>query len=96
MYPNREGRFKATIKQHGITESGSSKLAAFACEFALIEELINGQWTPIHEDLSITGYFYLEKRDGSLNTIRLDMVIRFLFIAGPPDRQSSPIAAPRR
>jgi hypothetical protein len=74
MLPNREGRFKATIGKHGIDETGPNNLATFICEFRLIQELGNGEWLPVDEDFSITGYFYLEKRDGSLNTITIDQL----------------------
>ena len=72
MLPNREGRFKATILEHGVSETGPNNLATFIVKLQLIQELGNGQWNPVDEDLDITGYFYLEKRDGSLNTITID------------------------
>lgn len=72
MLPNREGRFKATILEHGVSESGPNKLATFICRFQLVMELINGAWEPVEEDLDITGYFYLEKRDGTLNSVTID------------------------
>lgn len=72
MLPNREGRFKATILEHGVAETGPNKLATFVCRFQLVQELINAEWEPIDQDLDITGYFYLEKRDGTLNTVTID------------------------
>lgn len=72
MLPNREGRFKATIVEHGVAETGPNKLATFVCRFQLTQELINGEWEPVEEDLDITGYFYLEKRDGTLNSVTID------------------------
>jgi hypothetical protein len=72
MLPNREGRFKATILEHGVAETGPNKLATFVCRFQLTQELINSEWEPVEEDLDITGYFYLEKRDGTLNTVTID------------------------
>lgn len=72
MLPNREGRFKATILEHGVAETGPNKLATFVCRFQLIQELINGEWEPVDQDFDITGYFYLEKRDGTLNSITID------------------------
>lgn len=75
MLPNREGRFKASIIEHGVAETGPNKLATFICKFGLTEELVNGQWEafgPEDVGLEITGYFYLEKRDGSINTVTID------------------------
>ncbi len=74
MLPNREGRFKATILEHGVAETGPNSLATFVCRFQLVQELISGQWEPVEEDFDITGYFYLEKRDGSLNTVIIDQL----------------------
>jgi hypothetical protein len=72
MLPNREGRFKANILEHGVAETGPNKLATLVCRFQLAQELINGEWEPVDEDFDITGYFYLEKRDGTLNTVTID------------------------
>lgn len=72
MLANREGRFKATILEHGVAETGPNKLATFVCRFQLSQELINGEWEPVDQDFDITGYFYLEKRDGTLNSITID------------------------
>jgi len=75
MLPDREGRFKATIAEHGVDETGPNNLATFVCKFALTEELVGGQWAPLGPDetsLDITGYFYLEKRDGSINTVTVE------------------------
>ncbi|TWT40486.1 hypothetical protein RAS1_41970 [Phycisphaerae bacterium RAS1] len=72
MLPNREGRFKATILEHGVAETGQNKLATFVVRFQLIQELINGEWNPVEEELDITGYFYLEKKDGTINAVTID------------------------
>jgi len=72
MLPNREGRFKATIVEHGVAETGPNNLATFVCQFHLVQELANGEWYSVEEDFDITGYFYLEKRDGALNAMTVD------------------------
>ena len=74
MLPNREGRFKAAILEHGVNETGPNNLATFVCRFRLNQELVNGEWAPVDEDFDIVGYFYLEKKDGSLNSITIDML----------------------
>lgn len=74
MLPDREGRFKATIGDHGVAETGPNNLATFICTFHLTQELADGAWLPVDEDLSIAGYFYLEKRDGSLNTVTIEQL----------------------
>lgn len=70
MLPNRTGRFKAVIVDKGVDETGDNALATFVAKFRLIEELLDGEWTGLTPDESsfeITGYFYLEKRDHSMN-----------------------------
>ncbi|WP_428937792.1 hypothetical protein [Fontivita pretiosa] len=74
MLPDREGRFKATILEHGVAETGPNNLATFVCQFGLIQELVNGEWIATDQDLAISGYFYLEKKDGSINTVTLDQL----------------------
>lgn len=76
MLPNRVGRFKATILDHGVADTGPNKLATFVCQFQLTEELVVGEWKPVEEEFAITGYFYLEKRDGNLNTVTIDALKR--------------------
>ncbi len=72
--PNRDGRFKAAIVEHGVAETGRNNLATFVCRFRLVEELVSGEWVPLDEDFEITGYFYLEKRDGSLNSVVIEQI----------------------
>ena len=74
MLPNREGRFKASILEHGVGETGPNRLATFVCKFALAQELAGSEWIAVDEELDITGYFYLEKKDGSINTITVDQL----------------------
>lgn len=76
MLPDRDGRFKAAVGERGVGESGQNNLATFACEFRLLEELVNGEWLSVDQDLEITGYFFLEKKDGSLNTAQIDALKR--------------------
>ena len=73
MLPNREGLFHAYPANVGVGETGPNNLATCVIEFHLYEELRNGEWTDCSaESLSITGYFYIEKRDRSLNPMTID------------------------
>jgi len=74
MLPNREGLFNAHPVQIGIDETGPNNLATCIINFKLYEELQpSGEWADCSADnFDITGYFYLEKKDGSLNTITID------------------------
>ncbi len=73
MLPNREGLFHAYPVEVGVDETGPNNLATCIIKFCLFEELTGSEWRPCtDEDLDITGYFYLEKRDGALNSVALD------------------------
>jgi len=74
MLPTREGVYHAYPVEIGIDETGPNHLATCIIRFALYEELQpDGQWADCAaEHWEITGYFYLERRDGSLNTLTLD------------------------
>ena len=73
MLPNKEGLFNAYPANVGVGETGPNNLATCVIAFQLYEELQNGEWTDCSaEDLSITGYFYIEKRDRSLNQMTID------------------------
>lgn len=73
MLPNREGLFHAYLANVGVDETGPNNLATCIINFRLFQELSGGEWTGCEdEDLDITGYFYLEKKDRSLNQITLD------------------------
>ena len=74
MLPTREGLFNAYPAEIGIDETGPNNLATCIIRFDLYEELQpDGQWADCAgEKWEITGYFYLEKKDGSLNTLTLD------------------------
>lgn len=69
MLANREGVFHAYPVNIGIDEVGQNKLTTCIIEFALFEERgTDGEFADIAEEqLRIMGYFFLEKRDGTLN-----------------------------
>ncbi len=74
MLPTREGLFNAHPVEIGIDETGPNKLATCIIRFKLYEELQpSGEWDDCASDnFEITGYFYVEKKDGSLNTVTID------------------------
>lgn len=71
MFANRDGRFLASLLERGVSESGPNKLVTFTARFRLVYEYADGDWQEC-EDMEITGYFYLEKTDGSLNTYTIE------------------------
>lgn len=74
MIPNREGLFNAYPAEVGVDETGPNNLATCIIKFRMYEELQpSGEWADCAADnFEITGYFYLEKKDGSLNSITID------------------------
>ena len=73
MLANREGLFHAHPVLIGISESGQNKLATCAITFRLFQELRDGDWAGCEaEKMEITGWFYLEKKDGSVNAPTVD------------------------
>lgn len=73
MQVNRDGIFFATIGDHSVAPSGPNKLTTFMAEYRIFEEILpDGVNDVLGENLTITGYHYLEKKDGTLNTHTID------------------------
>lgn len=77
MLPNREGYYNAWPLSVGVDETGPNKLATVTIQLRLFEELHRldegDVWTDIADEaLEITGFFYLEKKDGSLNASAIE------------------------
>lgn len=74
MTPTREGLFNAHPVDIGVDETGPNKLATCIIRFRLYEELQpTGEWADCRaENFEITGYFYIERKDGSLNSVAID------------------------
>ncbi|RPI64311.1 MAG: hypothetical protein EHM48_01015, partial [Planctomycetaceae bacterium] len=67
MLANREGLFNAYPVDIGMGQSRQNKLLQVNILYRLFEELVNGEWVDCAgENLEITGYHVLEKRDHSL------------------------------
>jgi len=68
MFANREGLFHAYPAAIGLGETRENKLLQAVIQYRLIEELIDGAWADCSgENLEITGYHILEKRDHTQN-----------------------------
>ena len=73
MIANREGRFRASVTDRGVNESGPNNLCTVILRFHLTEEYRDGEWHDVSgDDLEIVAYNYVEKRDGSLNDFIVD------------------------
>lgn len=72
MQLNAAGLFRATVQSKTVVES-KNKLCGVACVFSCYEQKDVEGWVEI-EPMEITGYFYIEKKDGSLNEINLDQL----------------------
>ena len=68
MLANREGTFHAYPIDVGVNETGPNHLATVTIVFKLFEERFGAGWLDCSQEaMEITGWFYLEKKDGSLN-----------------------------
>lgn len=68
MMANRAGRFHAYPANIGVDETGPNNLATVIVAYSISEELANGEWVDVSsEGMEITGYHYIEQKDGSLN-----------------------------
>jgi len=75
MIPTADGTYNAFAANIGIDETGSNNLTTAVIEFKLYEELAAEGAVDVTElNFSITGYFYIEKKDGSINTITVDQL----------------------
>jgi hypothetical protein len=72
MLANREGLFHAYPVEIGLGETPANKLLQVVINYRLFEELASGQWVDCSaENMDITGYHILEKRDHSLNEMTI-------------------------
>lgn len=66
--PNQEGTFTADVIDRVFTEQGDNALPCVILRFALVAELSNGELEDVTEEqLEITNYSYLQKKDGMVN-----------------------------
>jgi hypothetical protein len=73
MLANREGLFHAHPVDIGLGETSQKKLLQVVINYRLFEELVEGEWRDCSgENLEISGYHVLEKKDHSLNTMTID------------------------
>ena len=73
MLANREGLFHAMPVDIGLGETNQNKLLQVVIQYRLFEELVNGEWIDCSADnLEISGYHVLEKKDHTLNTVTIE------------------------
>jgi len=69
MMLQHEGVFMARPTDWSLSESGQSQSVAIAIEFLVVAMHNDGQWDDWtnYEEQTITGYFYIIKKDGTVN-----------------------------
>ena len=92
---DRAGTFKAVPQNWGLAPSKDSKSVALLVEFLITAQLDGDEWVDWmqYEDHSISGYFYIVKRDGGINTATVENLAQVLgydgtlkcLQAGPPN-----------
>jgi hypothetical protein len=64
--PNRAGVFHARVIDSGFGETGPNNLATVTAKYAIYEDALTGADVSA-EGMEITGFHYVEKKDGTLN-----------------------------
>lgn len=71
MLPKIEGRYIAQPIEWTVEESGDNRIPTFVCKFDLLQVLQNEGWNDV-SDQQIIGYFFIFKKDGTINTNTVD------------------------
>jgi len=75
MIPTEDGLYHGYPTSIAVNETGPNNLVTAVIDFSLVEQHRGNEWLDCSaEALAITGYFYIEKRDGSLNTTAIDQL----------------------
>lgn len=88
-----EGIYKARPLSWGLKPSERSKSQAVAIEFLITARFDSGNWEDLtqYEDQTITGFFYIVKKDGTVNTTQMRALAESLGWDGnPQDLLNSP------
>ena len=74
MLPTEMGRYVARPMEWTVGEGeNENRLPQFVCRFSLLQHWNGTAWDDVSaDDLQITGYFYLAKTNGRLNTFTID------------------------
>lgn len=81
---DREGIFKAQPLSFGIKPSPQSQALAVVIDFKILAQLDGASWVSWHEyeEHTVTAYFYVVKKDGTVNTQVVDQLAASLGWAG--------------
>lgn len=72
---SRAGRFHAYPAEIGVAETGPNSLTTVQVKYRLVEDVTGGLDSPVdvsHEGQEITGYHYVECRDGTVNRVTVE------------------------
>jgi hypothetical protein len=71
--PKTMGRYRGSLAEWGVSESGDNKTLTFSCLLQLTQFQQGTEWVDVSQHgYEITGYFYLFKKNGSPNTMTID------------------------
>jgi hypothetical protein len=71
---DKAGTFRAVAIEQAIPDPEAGKLACAVIRFSFFQEAVNGEWQDMPEQKELTGWFYLEKKDGSVNEITMEQL----------------------
>jgi hypothetical protein len=84
---DREGVFKARLVGMGLKPSTETQSVAVWLEFQITAQQDGAEWTDwtAYEDHSIVGYFYIVKKDGTVNEPVVANLVEVIDWNGDPD-----------
>lgn len=74
MMPQTEGRYRAMILDKSVHETGQNNLATWVAKYQLFSIWDGQDWQPVDPPPEITGYHYIEKKDGTLNDVQIGQI----------------------
>jgi hypothetical protein len=87
-----EGVFKATPTAWGLQDSQNTQSVALVVTFKILEQFADGGWQDWreYEDHEITGWFYIVKKDGGVNTATVENLVKSIGWDGNLDLSAGP------
>lgn len=81
MRLDRAGIFKAKPTSWGVQKSEGSQSVAIAIDFTILAQLEGYEWADWsgYEEHTITGYFWVIKKDGSINSTTVTSICESLY-----------------
>jgi len=63
----REGNFIATLVSHKVAQTGKNQLLTLIVDYKVTAAYVDEKWVNMPDNPTITGWHYLQKKDGNVN-----------------------------